>query len=93
MAAPKPGAGGRFAVQAGAYPTQKQAEAARSWLEQQGGVFAGHGVRVDSVTIGKTTFHRVVVLGFTDAGEAHRACASLKAAKKPCFVRTDQSLR
>jgi hypothetical protein len=81
--------GPRLIVQAGAYPTHGQAEAARTRIAALGGALAGRPTRIESAQVGTKTVHRVLVTGFREADAARRVCATLKAAGNPCFVRAD----
>jgi cell division protein FtsN len=77
-------------LQAGAYATRAQADAARASLAGPAGPVPGRRVEIVSARVGGGTVYRVLVSGFADAAQARAACARLKRAGKPCFIRPAQ---
>ena len=78
---------GRFAVQIGAYSSPAAVQRAWASTNKRFG-FTGQTPLSTVVKVGKGTFHRLSVAGFTSHGEAVRACQGIKAKGGACFVRT-----
>jgi cell division protein FtsN len=76
-------------LQAGAYATRDQAEAARASL---GGLLPDREVRIGSARVRDKAVYRLLVLGFADAGQAQAACTKLERAGKTCFIRPPEKV-
>jgi hypothetical protein len=75
---------GGMVVQVGASTSEPEA---RGLLKALGAALADHESWVETAQVGGKTWRRAVVGGFTDAADAARFCAGLKAAGRGCFVR------
>lgn len=62
-------------------------EAARAALARLGAALEGRGTRIEQAQVQGRTWHRAIVTGFADRGDAARFCEALKAAGQACFVR------
>lgn len=76
---------GGLVAQVGASPSDADA---RGLLAALGSSVGGRETWVEKAVVGGRTWHRAVVGGFADAGEAGGFCAGLKAAGRDCFVRS-----
>jgi hypothetical protein len=75
---------GGMVVQVGASTSEPEA---RGLLKSLGAALADHESWVETAQVDGKTWRRAVVGGFTDAADAARFCAGLKAAGRGCFVR------
>jgi Flp pilus assembly protein TadD len=86
---PRGSADGRFVVQIGAY--RNLGQASRAWADAEKRYAVAGSKRPLSTTVnlpGRGTFYRLSLAPFEDAGQAARACQSIRAKGGNCFVRS-----